>query len=149
MDPIYCPACKKQIPADADLCPECGELTNPIERREAQKKKAEYLAAQEHRFRLEQEQAQRGEAEKKRAQDEEARRKAIYETATGRGVCPSCKSPNVREYTFTEGQNNAGAGMSCCLGCFLTPWAFLALPFMSGRKAKGMECQYCSHRWRL
>lgn len=138
METIYCPGCREQIPAEATLCPKCGEPTTVAERMEAQKRKAEYLAAEEHRASLEQ-----------RAATQEAQRRAIYEHATGRGVCPSCKSPNVKDYTFVEGQNNAGASMSCCLGCFLTPWAFLALPFMSGRKINGLECQYCSHRWRL
>lgn len=145
METIYCPGCREQIPAEATLCPKCGEPTTVEGRREAQQRKAEYLAAAERQASAEAHQA----SLEQRAAAQEAHRRATYEHSTGRGVCPSCKSTNVKEYTFVEGQSSAGANMACCLGCFLTPWAFLALPFMAGKKNKGLECQYCSHRWRL
>lgn len=152
METIYCPVCRKEIEASAEVCPACGAITTTqgrmaiAQEQETARKKAEYLAAAEAQ-RQKEEQISAKEAE--RAASAEVHRQGIYDKATGNGVCPSCKSPNVSLYTFTEGQNNAGAGLSCCLGCFLTPLAWLALPFMSGKKQKGCICNYCSHRWRL
>ena len=152
METVYCPSCRGSIPAAATICPLCGMPTTSRLRMnlEADRlaEEAEERAEEEAR-RTEahrQWQVQENAAREARA---EADRLAVYNKATGKGVCPNCKSPNVLERSTKEGQNVAGAHMACCLGCFLSPLAFLALPFMGGRKVKLLECQYCSNRWRL
>jgi DNA-directed RNA polymerase subunit RPC12/RpoP len=145
MDPIYCPVCKKQISAADATCPHCGAKTTTTERKqdaEAEAKKAAYLGAEAIRVANE-------EKARLQAEDEEARRETVYRYATGKGVCPNCKSPNVVEYVFTEGGSDAGKSMACCLGCAFNPLAWLLIPFLSKKKAKGLQCQYCSNRWRL
>jgi len=65
------------------------------------------------------------------------------------GICPSCKSANVRPYSYTEGGSGAGQSMACCLGCAFNPIAWLIIPFLQGKKKGGFECKYCSNRWSL
>jgi len=152
LDPVYCPACRQQIERDADPCPLCGAATSVEARRreaeEAEKKRA-YLAAAEREAEKEQRHAYEMEKLAMRAEQEEARKKALYETATGYGICPSCKSANVRPYSYTEGGSGAGQSMACCLGCAFNPIAWLIIPFLQGKKKGGFECKYCSNRWSL
>jgi DNA-directed RNA polymerase subunit RPC12/RpoP len=145
MNPIYCPVCKKEIPESAATCPQCGAKTTTADRA-MEAKKAEYLAVAEQEVQRRQYEAHRAE---QAALDEESRRQAIYNRATGQGVCPQCKSPNVKEYTYKEGGSGSGQAVAGCLGCFFSPLAWLAIPFLQGKKKKAFECQYCSNRWSL
>jgi RNA polymerase subunit RPABC4/transcription elongation factor Spt4 len=145
MNPIYCPSCKKEIPESDTSCPHCGAATTATGRA-LEAKKAQYLAAAEQEAQRRQYEAQRAE---QTILDEESRRHAIYNHATGQGVCPQCKSPNVKQYTYKEGGSGSGQAVAGCLGCFFSPLAWLAIPFLQGKKKTAFECQYCSNRWSL
>lgn len=136
-DPLYCRRCKAPIEPSHAHCGRCGwdqsrsYAIAEIEAQEAEaaERRMEY-AAQE-------------------VTKKEAHRQAVYNTATGHGICPNCKSPNVRPYKYTEGGSSAGRGLACCMGCAFNPLAWALIPFMQGRQKKGWECQYCSNKWRL
>lgn len=145
LNPIYCPSCRKEIQDSDTSCPHCGAITT-TEGRVMEAKKAEYLAAAEQQ--IERRQLEIRQAEQY-ALDQESRRQAIYNRATGQGVCPQCKSPNVKEYTYKEGGSGSGQAVAGCLGCFFSPLAWIAIPFLQGKKKKAFECQYCSNRWSL
>jgi DNA-directed RNA polymerase subunit RPC12/RpoP len=145
LNPIYCPACRKEIPEAAVECPHCGAKTTAKDRA-LEALKVEYLAAAETQEQRRQYEAQRAE---QATQEEERRKQAIYNHATGHGVCPQCKSPNVKEYTYKEGGSGSGQAVAGCLGCFFSPLAWLAIPFLQGKKKTAFECQYCSNRWSL
>ena len=152
IDPIYCPVCRKEIAKDAAVCPACGAKTSALERKqeafEQEAERVQRLASEraaEKALREEQKRIKEGE----KLQLAEAQREALFNKATGHGICPHCKSPNVKPYTFTEGGSGAGQSMACCLGCAFNPLAWLLIPFMQGKKKRGYECQYCSNKWRL
>ncbi len=145
MNPIYCPICKKEIEESDARCPYCGAKTSTPERA-LEAKKAEYLAAAEEELQRRQYEIQQAE---QASLDAESRRQAIYNRATRQGVCPQCKSPNVKQYTYKEGGSGSGQAVAGCIGCFFSPVAWLAIPFLQGKKKKAFECQYCSNRWSL
>ncbi len=148
LDPIYCRKCKKQIANTHDFCGHCGwdqsksfaQAEIEAQEREAALRRQEWEAQQAESRRLAQEQA---------ALDEESRKQAIYNHATGQGICPHCKSPNIKQYTYKEGGSGSGQAVAGCLGCFFSPLAWLAIPFLQGKKKTAFECQYCSNRWSL
>lgn len=145
MNPVYCPSCKAQIDAGYVFCPHCGSATSSQTRREEDQRKKEFLAEEERRFAAQQ-QADRAQYE---AVEREEYRKTVYARSTGQGICPNCKSQNVLVDTIVEGSSAGGKLGILSLGCFVTPLALIALPFMSGKRVREFQCQYCSNRWRL
>lgn len=148
LEPIYCRKCKALIKSEFNHCGYCGwDQSRSYALAEIEAQEAE---AQQRRLEWEAQQAENRRLEgAQRAQADEARRQALYAHATGQGVCPQCKSPNVQEYTYREGGSTAGQSTACCLGCFFSPLAWLAIPFLQGKKKRAFECQYCSNRWSL
>jgi ribosomal protein L37AE/L43A len=141
LDPIYCRKCKKQVANSHDFCGHCGwDQTKSFALAEIE---AQELESQAMRQQYEIQRAEQA------ALDAESRKQAIYNHATGQGVCPQCKSPNVKEYTYKEGGSSSGQAVAGCLGCFFSPLAWIAIPFLQGKKKKAFECQYCSNRWGL
>ena len=140
-NPTFCPSCHKKNKPEARFCQHCGGPVSPAARIEAEAVEATEEALQNSAVKKNRQDAQ--------AAAQEANRQAAYQYSTGEGVCPSCKSPNVRSKLIKEGANLFGINLACCAGCFLTPLALLLLPFMGGKKVREYQCQYCSNRWRL
>lgn len=64
-------------------------------------------------------------------------------------MCPNCQSTNVLEYQFVEGASATGKTAIGAIGCLYSPLLWLMLPFLSGKKTLGYQCQYCSNRWKI
>lgn len=120
-------------------CPMCDTPnTSSKERREEHRR-----AYEEEAQRIAEEQA------KEQADKARAKQEAIYHHATGQGICPHCKSPNVVAYTEKEGGSTAGKAAAVVLGLTVTPLAFLAAPAFSKKKSLAYRCVACSNRWKL
>lgn len=148
LDPIYCRRCKALIESEHNHCGHCGwDQSKSFALAEIE---AQEIEAAERRLEVQAQQVEAARQSKElRIAQDEARKQALYNHPTGHGICPHCKSPNVKPYSFTEGGSGAGQSMACCLGCAFNPLAWLLIPLMQGKKRRGMECNYCSNKWRL
>lgn len=160
MNPIYCRACHAEITPGVDTCPSCAAPQSREAAEAAAAKSAAEQRAKEWRG-----------ADLSGLRDGE---RARYLKTTGHGICPGCKSANVKPIKLREGGIPGALGVSVALAAlgffFVGPFCFwvfggplaafalgvvgpgLILIFgalASGKSFPASRCNYCGNRWRI
>jgi hypothetical protein len=182
MNEVYCPSCRGLIPSDASICPLCGKPATARLRMETETLEQEAMrrAVVEAQVRAAEEQ----EVEKTRRvaairpdvnlSHLTDKQKALYLQNSGMGVCPGCRSQNLKgERISIGGSPGCGAmlGIGAAIGFFIVgPFCFwfvggpiaagffgilipvlmlLPIPFLKGTKMPYRRCNYCGHLWQV